>query len=63
MGKGTKHNGNGSSGKLTPTPKVSQLGQRLREIREQALAKGMQTLSFEEIQRRVLEARGGMPIK
>jgi len=39
-------------------PKVSDLGKRLREISDKALASGVRTLSSEEIGRMVSEARG-----
>jgi len=61
MGKLPKQNGSGSNGgrlvpKVSPTP----LGQRLREISDRALASGVKTLSREQIQKVILEARGGL---
>jgi hypothetical protein len=62
VGKITKQNGNGfngSKGGGRLVPKVSTLGQRLREISDRALASGVKTLSREQIQRVILETRGG----
>lgn len=41
------------------TPKISKLGQRLREISDEALASGTERLSLDEIHRVISEARGG----
>ena len=52
-----KPNGNGAK---PPSPiKVSKLGQRLRELSDQALASGTTTLSLEEIHGVISKARGG----
>jgi hypothetical protein len=54
---------NGSNGKNEPKagtqPKISRLGQQLREISDQALASGTKTLSLEEIHGVISKARGG----
>jgi hypothetical protein len=52
-------NGNGSRGLGPKVPKISPLGQRLREISDKALDSGVKTLSREQIQKLVLETRGG----
>ena len=63
MGKIIRRNGNGNESKgghLSPkVPKISPLGQRLREISDKALDLGVKTLSREQIQKLVLETRGG----
>ena len=58
--KAAGQNGNGQS---KPDTGVSKLGQRLREISDRALASGVKTLSREQIQMVVLEARGGPSLK
>jgi hypothetical protein len=40
-------------------PKLSELGQRLREISDKALASGTTRLSHDQIQRLISEVRGG----
>ena len=62
MGKAIKQNGNGSNGSKRGgqlAPKVSTLGQRLREISDRALVSGVKTLSRGQIQKVILETRGG----
>ena len=46
------------SSRRTSTPKVSKLGQRLRELSDKALASGTRTLSPEQIRQRISEIRG-----
>jgi hypothetical protein len=60
MGKVIKQNGNGNAKGGELVRGISPLGQRLREISDRALAAGVKTLSREEIQKAVLEARGGL---
>jgi len=55
---GEKTNGANGNGASSPV-KVSKLGQKLREISDQALASGTKTLSLEEIHGVISRARGG----
>jgi hypothetical protein len=55
---------NGKNGKrlarpAEPSPEISKLGQRLREISDEALASGTKTLSSDEIHELLCEIRGG----
>jgi hypothetical protein len=56
----TKPNGNGHKelGRTKGQPKVSKLGQRLRELSDKALSSGTTTLSNAQIQKLISEARG-----
>jgi hypothetical protein len=54
-----KANNNGKNkDSAVSKPQISRLGQRLRAIREKALASGTETLSTAEIHRLISEIRG-----
>ena len=57
MAKTPSKNGKGT-GEVPASPKVSRLGQRLRELSDKALASGTDTLSNEQIHRLISEIRG-----
>ena len=58
MGKVIKQNGNGSKGGQLVPKASTPLGQRLREISDRALASGVKTLTRDQIQQAVRDARG-----
>jgi hypothetical protein len=54
-----KANNNGKNkNSSTSKPPISRLGQRLRAIRDKALASGTETLSTKEIHQLISETRG-----
>ena len=57
MSKNSRPNGHGDPRNPSP-PKVSRLGQRLRELSDRALATGTKTLTTEQINKQISEARG-----
>jgi len=57
MAKTPSKNGKGTN-EPPVSPKVSRLGQRLRELSDKALASGTDTLSNEQIHRLISEIRG-----
>lgn len=58
---GSSRNGkNGKALQRAPgTPRISKLGQRLREISDEALASGTKVLTADQIHDRRVEIRGG----
>ena len=60
-GKNGKNGGNGKHLERSagPTPRISELGRRMREISDRALASGTKVLSPDEIDALLSEIRGG----
>jgi len=57
MSKAGQSNGHGNPRNPDP-PRVSRLGQRLRELSDKALATGTKTLTTEQIHQQISEVRG-----